>query len=105
MAARMVPFPDDRQRAGDAGVVRQDRPQRRNKLRTNLDCLLDRERITPICSAVKIVLHFIRMAELGDLALPFQDAAERLETRAALESAVEELELLREQLYRENLAL
>jgi transcriptional regulator with GAF, ATPase, and Fis domain len=54
---------------------------------------------------MKTVLDFIRAAKLGDLVPPFWDGAEHLETRAALESAVEELELLREQLYRENLAL
>jgi transcriptional regulator with GAF, ATPase, and Fis domain len=52
---------------------------------------------------VKIVLDFIRAAKLGDLALPF--GAEHLETRSALESAVKELELLREHLYKENLVL
>ena len=56
-------------------------------------------------AAVKIVSDFIRSAKLGDSALPFSDGAERLETRAALESAVEKLELLREQLYRENMVL
>ena len=78
--------------------------QRRNKLRhVNHNCLHDSDRIIGISAAVKIVVDFIRTAELGDLALPFRDGAEHLETRAALESAVEELDLLREQLYRENL--
>jgi len=104
---------DDHQDTRDFNVVRQspnlhDRsggPQQRKKLRTNHNCLHDSERIIGICAAVKIVLDFIRAAKLGGLTLPFWDGAEHLETRTALESAVEELELLREQLYRENLAL
>jgi transcriptional regulator with GAF, ATPase, and Fis domain len=56
-------------------------------------------------AAMKIVLDFIRTARLGDLTLSFWDGAENLEKRTALESAVEELELLREQLDKENLAL
>jgi len=97
---------------GDIGVVRQrfdpydssDGPQRRIKLGTNYNCLQDSERIIGICAAVKIVLDFIRTAQFRDLALPFRDSAEDLETRAALESAVEELELFTERLYSENLA-
>jgi len=104
---------DDHQDTRDFNVVRQspnlhDRsggPQQRKKLRTNHNCLHDSERIIGICAAVKIVLDFIRAAKLGGLTLPFWDGAEHLETRTALESAVEELEFLREQLYRENLAL
>ncbi len=87
-------------------------PQRHNRLPTNNslsepvhNCLHDSKRIIDICAAVKIVLDFVRTAKLGGLTLPFWDAAEHLETRAALESAVEELELLREQLDKENLAL
>jgi transcriptional regulator with GAF, ATPase, and Fis domain len=113
MATQTIAFPENHQDAGDLGVVRQsynthdssDGLQRRNKLRTNHNCLHDSERIIGICAAVKIVLEFIRAAKLGDLARPFWEGAENLETRAALESAVKELELLREQLYRENLAL
>jgi len=113
MATQTLAFPDDHQGLGDLEVVRQsfnthdssDGTQRRNKLPINHNCLHDSERISGICAAVKIVLDFIRTAKLGDLALPFWDGAEHLETRAALESAVEELDLLREQLYRENLVL
>jgi formate hydrogenlyase transcriptional activator len=50
-------------------------------------------------------LDFIRTAKLGDSTLSFWDGPEHLEKRAVLESAVEELELLGEQLDRENLAL
>ena len=107
MATQTVAFPDH-QYAGDDGAVRyslsardsSDGPQRGNKLRTTHNCLHDSDRIIGICAAVEIVLDFIRTADLGDLALRFRD----LETRTALESAVEELELLSKQLYSENLA-
>jgi len=76
---------------------------RRIKLGTGRNCLQDSERIICICAALKIVLDFIRTAQFRDLALPFRDDAEDLETRS-LESAVEELELLTERVYSENLA-
>jgi transcriptional regulator with GAF, ATPase, and Fis domain len=112
MATRAVAFPNDDQHADDDGVVRHsfgahdtwDGPQQRNYLRTNHTCLQHSDRIVGICAAVETVLNFIRTVEYGDLALPFRDGPERLETRVALESAVEELELLRRCLYRENLA-
>jgi len=93
MATQTVAFPDGHQGLGDLEVVRQsfnthdssDGTQRRNKLRSNHNCLHDSERIIGICAAVKIVLDFIRRAKLGDLALPFWDGAEHLETRAAPE--------------------
>jgi transcriptional regulator with GAF, ATPase, and Fis domain len=111
MATQTVPVPDDHQGVGNLDWVRQsshagaERLQQRAKLRTNHSYLHDSERIIGICAAVKIVSDFIRTAKPGDSACPFSDGAERLETRAALESAVEKLELLREQLYRENLVL
>ncbi|HEY6769391.1 MAG TPA: sigma-54 dependent transcriptional regulator [Candidatus Sulfotelmatobacter sp.] len=120
MATQTVAFPDDRQGLGDLDVIRQSSnthdsaggPQRRDKLQTNnsLSELVHNrahysERIIGIRAAMKIVLDFIRTAKLGDLTLSFWDGAEHLEKRAALESAVEELELLGEQLDRENLAL
>jgi transcriptional regulator with GAF, ATPase, and Fis domain len=113
MATQTVAFTDEPQGLGDLEVIRQafnthissDGTQRRNKLRTNHNCLHDSERIIGIRAAMKIVLDFIRTAKLGDLTLSFWDGAEHLEKRAALESAVEELELLREQLYKENLVL
>jgi transcriptional regulator with GAF, ATPase, and Fis domain len=111
MATQTAAFPDDHQGEGNLDLARRrshasaGRLQLRAKLRTNHNCLHDSERIVGICAAVKIVSDFIRTAKLRDLALPFWDGAEHLETRAALESALEELELLREQLYRENLAL
>src|ERR1700685_527530 len=111
MATQTAVVPDDQQGAANLALVRQgshagtERLQPRSKLRTNHGCLHDSERIIGICAAVKIVLDFIRAAKLGNAALPVWDGAEHLETRAALESAVENLELLREQLYRENLVL
>jgi transcriptional regulator with PAS, ATPase and Fis domain len=120
MATQTVAFPDGHQGVGDLDIVRQcfnthDRsgaPQRRNKLRTNNspsesvhNCVHNSERIMGIPAAMKIVLDFIREARLRDLTPQFWDGAEHLKKKAALESAVEELELLREQLDKENLAL
>jgi transcriptional regulator with GAF, ATPase, and Fis domain len=120
MATQTVAFRDGHQGVGDLDVVRQSfnphdssgGPQRRNKLRTNNslsesvhNCVDDSERIMGIRAAMKIVLDFIRTVKFGDLTLSFWDGAELLEKRAALESAVEELELLREQLDKESLAL
>jgi len=58
-----------------------------------------------IRAAMKIVLDFVRAVKRMDLTPQFGDGAEHLEKKAALESAVQELELLREQLDNENLAL
>ncbi len=114
MATQTVTFRDGHQGVSDLDVVRQrfnphdssGAPQRSNKLRTINsqsesvhNSVHDSERIMGIRAAMKIVLDFIRTAK------SFWDGAEHLEKRAALESAVEELELLREQLDRENLAL
>ncbi|HWO30721.1 MAG TPA: sigma-54 dependent transcriptional regulator [Candidatus Acidoferrum sp.] len=65
----------------------------------------DSQRIMGIRAAMKIVLDFIRAAKLRDLTPQVWGGAEHLEKKAALESAVEELELLREHLYKENLVL
>src|SRR5258708_9661496 len=54
---------------------------------------------------MNVVLEFIRTAKLKDSGLPISDGAKHFEGRGTLQFAVEELELLREQLYRENLAL
>ncbi len=59
----------------------------------------DSERNKGILAAMKIVLDFIRAAP------QFWKGTEDLKKKAALESAVEELELFREQLDKENLAL
>jgi len=65
----------------------------------------DSKRTMRFRPAIKTVLDFIRAAKLGDLAAEFWQAAEHFDKRAALESAVEDLELLREQFDKENLAL
>jgi transcriptional regulator with GAF, ATPase, and Fis domain len=112
MATQTTAFPGDHQPTGDVGLVRHrfdpydssDGPHRHIKPGTNHNCLHDSERIIGISAALKIVSDFIRTAQFRDLALPFRDSAEDLETRAALESAVEELKLLAEQVYRKNLA-
>jgi transcriptional regulator with GAF, ATPase, and Fis domain len=116
MATQTVAFPDDHQGAGNLDLVRQSsqasavRPCA--KLRTctppseHLDNEInDSERIVRICAAMDVVLEFVRTAKLRDSELPISDGAGHLEARASRQSAVEELELLREQLYRENLAL
>jgi hypothetical protein len=103
VATQTVAFPNDHQHAGDDPTVRHsstahkssDGLQRPKELRTNHSCLHDPDRIIGICAAVEVVLDFIRTADLGDLALPFRDGPEHLETRAALESAVGGLELLK----------
>jgi transcriptional regulator with GAF, ATPase, and Fis domain len=120
MATQTVAFQDGHQGVGELDVVRQrfnthdssGGLPRGNKLRTNNspsesvhNCVHDSERIMGIRAAMKIVLDFIRAAKLRDLTPRFWDGAEHLEKKAALESAVEELELLREQLDAENLAL
>jgi transcriptional regulator with GAF, ATPase, and Fis domain len=120
MATQTVAFRDGHQGVGDLDVARlrfnphdsSGGPQRRSKLRainhpgeSVHNFVHDSERIMGIRAAMKIVLDFIRAAKFGDLTLSFWSGAEHLEKRAALESAVEELELLREQLDKENLAL
>jgi transcriptional regulator with GAF, ATPase, and Fis domain len=118
MATQTVAFPDDHRGAGNLDLVRQsshasaERLQLRAKLRTctppseHLDNEInDSERIVRICAAMDVVLEFVRTAKLRDSKLPISDGTEHLEARATRQSAVEELELLREQLYRENLAL
>jgi transcriptional regulator with GAF, ATPase, and Fis domain len=108
MATRTVAFRDGQPNVGDLDVVR----RRFNKLRTNNspiesvhNCVHDSERVMGTRAAMNIVLDFVRAAKLRDLAPQVWDGAEHLEKKAALESAVEELELLREQLDTENLAL
>src|ERR1700720_4088750 len=118
MATQTVAFPDDHQGAGNLDLVRQtshaiaERLQPRAKLRT---CTLpsehpdnelnDPQRIVRICAAMNVVLEFIRTAKLRDSELLISDGTEHFEARATLQSAVEELELLREHLYKENLVL
>jgi transcriptional regulator with GAF, ATPase, and Fis domain len=118
MATQTVAFPDDHQAAGNLDLVRQssharaERLHARAKLRTRTppsehpdNEINDSERIVRICAAMNVVLEFIRTAKLGGSGLPISDGTEHFEARATLQSAVEELELLREQLEKENLAL
>jgi formate hydrogenlyase transcriptional activator len=118
MATQTVAFPDDHQGAGNLDLVRQsshasaERLQPRAKLRRCTppsehpdNEINDSERIVHICAAMDVVLEFVRTAKLRDSELPISDGTEHLEARATRQSAVDELELLREQLYRENLAL
>jgi transcriptional regulator with GAF, ATPase, and Fis domain len=120
MATPTLAFRDGHEGTGDLDVVRQrfnthDSPgglPRGNKLRTNNspsesvdNCVRNSESIMGIRAAMKIVLDFIRATKLGDLTPQFWAGAEHLEKKAALESAFEELQLLGEQLDKENLAL
>jgi transcriptional regulator with GAF, ATPase, and Fis domain len=120
MATQTVAFREGYQGAGDLDVVRERFKihdssgglPRGNKLQTINspsesvhNCVHDSRRIIGIRAAMKIVLDFVRVAKLRDLTPQFSDGAEHLKKKAALESAVEELELLREQLDKENLAL
>jgi len=118
MATQTLAVPDDHQSAGNLDLVgpsshaSTQRMQPRAEVRTKnspsesvFHCGHNSERIIGICAAVKIVLDFVRSTRFGDSALEFREGAKHPETRAALESAVEELERLREQLYRENLVL
>jgi transcriptional regulator with GAF, ATPase, and Fis domain len=118
MATQAVAFPDDHQGPGNLDLVRQsshasaERLQPRAKLQTSTppsehldNGINDSERIVRICDAVDAVLEFVRTAKLGNSELPIPDETEHLEAKATLQSAVEELELLREHLYKENLVL
>ena len=61
--------------------------------------------LSRICAASKVVLEFIRTAKFGDSELQISEGTEIVQAWAVLESAVGELELLKDQVYRENLAL
>jgi transcriptional regulator with GAF, ATPase, and Fis domain len=120
MATQTVAFRDGHQCVGDLDVVRErlnihdslggllrgDKLQTINSPSESVhNCVHDSQRIMGIRAAMKIVLDFVRVAKLRDLTPQFWSGAEHLEKKAALESAVEELGLLREQLDKENLAL
>jgi transcriptional regulator with GAF, ATPase, and Fis domain len=114
MATQTVAFPNNHRSAGNLDLVRQsshasaERLQRRAKLGT---CrrpdneINDSERIVRICAALNEVSEFIRTAKLRDSELPTTDGTKHFEARATLLSVVEELEVLRDHLYKENLAL
>jgi Transcriptional regulator containing PAS, AAA-type ATPase, and DNA-binding domains len=61
--------------------------------------------VSRICLASKMLMEFIRTAKFGDSKLPISEGTEHVLAWAVLESAVVELERLKEQVYRENLAL
>jgi formate hydrogenlyase transcriptional activator len=120
MAIQTVAFRDGHQGVGALDVVRQlfithDNSgglSRAKKLGSNNspsesihNCVHNSESIMGIRAAMKIVLDFVRTVKRMDLTSQFWEGAEHLEKKAALESAVEELELLREQLDNENRAL
>jgi len=118
MATQTVAFPNEHRRAGNLDLVRRssrtdaERSQRHAKLRTCAppnECpdpeINDFERIVRICAALHEVSEFIRTAKLMDSGLPISDGTGHFEARATLQSAVEELELVRAHLYKENLAL
>jgi transcriptional regulator with GAF, ATPase, and Fis domain len=112
MAIQTVVFPIGQKNACSLDPVRQSLTSHpsshRRQLRTNLetfDQINNSEMLSRICAASKVVLQFIRTARFGDSDLPISEGTEEVQASAALESAVEELELLKEQLYRENLAL
>ena len=120
MATQTVAFQDGHHGVGDLHVARQHCSSddnsvglpRGNKLQTinspsesGPNSVRDSERLMSPRAAMKIVLDFIHTAKLKDLTPQFWDAAELPEKKAALESAVEELKLLMEQLDKESLAL
>ena len=119
MAAQTVAFPDDHQHAEHfdsdckGSSVDSKRLQASAKLRTWTppneehpdNEINDSERIARICGAMNEVLEFIRTARLRESGLAISDGTKHLEARATLQSAVEELELVREHLYKENLVL
>src|SRR5579862_6315780 len=120
MATQTIAFRNGHEDVGSHDVIRRhlstrdgsDGLPRGNKLHTNKspsesdhNCIHDSERIMGTRTAVKIVLDFVRAAKLGGVTPQFWYGAEHLERTAALESALEQLELLGDQLYRENIAL
>ncbi len=109
-----IALPDSGQSSGDnLDVIRQsfsthessERLQPPTKIWINIgNEVNDSKRIVRVCAAMDVVLEFVRAAKLRDLELPVSHGTEHPEARATLQSAVKELELIRERLYRENLA-
>src|SRR6267378_746263 len=117
-ATQTVAFPDDHQGAWNFDLVRQSSHASAERLQPRADLRAytppsehldnetnDSERIVRIRAAMNVVLEFIRTAKLRDSGLPISDGTKHFEARATLQSVVEELELLREHLYKENLVL
>jgi len=118
MAKESVAVRDDHKGVGKRGVIRfatHDssgvRPLGNNLRPINSphesvhDCVDDSESIMGIRDAMKMVLDFMRAVKLLDLTPQFSNANEHFGKKAALESAVKELEFLREQIDNENLSL
>jgi len=63
------------------------------------------EKMVRISAAIQEVLKLVRTGDLKDSTLLMLDRSGQLEASAALQTVVEELEALKDQLYRENLAL
>jgi transcriptional regulator with GAF, ATPase, and Fis domain len=118
MATQTATFPDVHQQAGNLDLVRQSSHASAERLRPSTKLRVctppsertdseinDSDRIVRICAAMNEVLEFIRAAKLKDSELAISDEMDHFEATATLQSAVEELELLREHLYKENLVL
>jgi transcriptional regulator with GAF, ATPase, and Fis domain len=118
MGTQQVAFPDTHQSARNPELVRQsshasaDRLQPRPEYWTSTSPselpaneINDSEKIVRISAAMDVVLEFIRTAKLRDSEPTIPFGAKHIESTATLKTAVEELELLREHLYKENLVL
>ena len=118
MATQTVAFRDGHQGVKDLDLVRRHSnpcdstggPQS-NKLRTINsptesvhNTVRNSERTRGIRAAMDVILEFVRNAKLRDSELLTPEGAEYLEARATRQSVIRELELLREQLYKEKLA-
>ncbi|MFZ0885626.1 MAG: sigma-54 dependent transcriptional regulator [Candidatus Acidiferrales bacterium] len=116
MATQTVVFLDDHQGAGNLDLVSRRSQAGAERLQPNAKLRIctppsehpdrkinDSERIVRICAAMDEVLEFIRTAKLSDSGLAISAGTKQFEERATLQSAVEELEILREHLYKENL--
>jgi len=109
-----IALPDDHQSSGDdLDLGREsfdfcessERLQAPTSIRINIgNEINDPERTVRICAAMDVVLEFVRTATLRDSQFTISDGAGGLEASATLQSAVEELELLKQQLSRENRA-
>jgi formate hydrogenlyase transcriptional activator len=118
MATQTVAFPNDQHGAVNLELVRLSphasaaRPQPRARLQAFTppsECpdnnINGSDRIVRICAAMNDVLEFIRTAQLRDSGFANPDGPRHFDASATLQSAVEELELLKEHLYKENLVL
>jgi len=63
------------------------------------------EMLSRICACWEVVLEFIRSGKFADSELPISERTQDVQAWAVLETAVKELELLKEQIFRENVAL